>query len=147
MTCSSNEAEILLGTRTSRAYPSSDRPPSESTYSTAAPNGKRVQALTEAKNHALVLRDAALERTARGIVNSACGCAGERCMALPVVVAEEAIADKLVALITEKMKSWTSVRLTRRQARWGPRKRRAQEVGRRLDREGDRGGSEAGRGW
>ena len=39
-------------------------------YSTAAANGKRVQALTEAKNHALVLRDAPLERTARGIINS-----------------------------------------------------------------------------
>jgi malonate-semialdehyde dehydrogenase (acetylating)/methylmalonate-semialdehyde dehydrogenase len=73
------------------------------TYATAAANGKRVQALTEAKNHALVLRDAALERTARGIVNSACGCAGERCMALPVVVAEEQIADKLVALFAKMM--------------------------------------------
>src|SRR5208283_4372171 len=72
-------------------------------YSTAAAHGKRVQALTEAKNHALVLRDAALERTARGIVNSACGCAGERCMALPVVVVEEAIADRFVALLAEKM--------------------------------------------
>jgi malonate-semialdehyde dehydrogenase (acetylating) / methylmalonate-semialdehyde dehydrogenase len=72
-------------------------------YETAARHGKRVQALTEAKNHALVLRDAALERTARGIVNSACGCAGERCMALPVVVVEEAVADKLVALIAKVM--------------------------------------------
>jgi malonate-semialdehyde dehydrogenase (acetylating)/methylmalonate-semialdehyde dehydrogenase len=69
-------------------------------YSTAAGNGKRVQALTEAKNHALVLRDCILERTAQGIINSFCGCAGERCMALPVIVAENAIADKLVAEIT-----------------------------------------------
>ena len=68
-------------------------------YATAAAHGKRAQALTEAKNHALVLADAALERTARGIVNAACGCAGERCMALPVVVAEEAIADRLVSLL------------------------------------------------
>jgi malonate-semialdehyde dehydrogenase (acetylating) / methylmalonate-semialdehyde dehydrogenase len=68
-------------------------------YATAAAHGKRAQALTEAKNHALVLKDAALERTARGIVNAACGCAGERCMALPVVVAEEAIADQLVSLL------------------------------------------------
>ena len=63
-----------------------------------------MQALTEAKNHALVLRDAALERTARGIINSACGCAGERCMALPVVVAEEAIADELVAILVRLMR-------------------------------------------
>lgn len=72
-------------------------------FATAAAAGKRVQALTEAKNHALVLKDAALERAARGILNAACGCAGERCMALPVVVAEEAIADELVALLKRFM--------------------------------------------
>lgn len=65
-------------------------------YSTAARHGKRVQALTEAKNHALVLRDCVLERTVQSIINSFCGCAGERCMALPVVVAENEIADRLV---------------------------------------------------
>lgn len=64
-------------------------------YSTASANGKRVQALCEAKNHALVLEDAPLERTARGIINAYLGCAGERCMALPVVVAQEKIADAL----------------------------------------------------
>ena len=68
-------------------------------YKTAAENGKRVQALCEAKNHALVMDDAALERTAAGIINAAYGCAGERCMALPVVVAHEAIADELVSLL------------------------------------------------
>jgi malonate-semialdehyde dehydrogenase (acetylating) / methylmalonate-semialdehyde dehydrogenase len=72
-------------------------------YATGAAHGKRVQALTEAKNHALVLKDAALERAARGILNAACGCAGERCMALPVVVAEETIADELVALLKKFM--------------------------------------------
>jgi malonate-semialdehyde dehydrogenase (acetylating)/methylmalonate-semialdehyde dehydrogenase len=73
-------------------------------YATAAVHGKRVQALTEAKNHALVLRDCALERSARGIVNSACGCAGERCMALPTVVVEECIADPLVAVLKQFMR-------------------------------------------
>lgn len=68
-------------------------------YKTAAAAGKRVQALCEAKNHALVMEDAALERTAAGIINATYGCAGERCMALPVVVAVDAIADKLVALL------------------------------------------------
>jgi malonate-semialdehyde dehydrogenase (acetylating)/methylmalonate-semialdehyde dehydrogenase len=72
-------------------------------YATAAANGKRVQALTEAKNHALVMSDCALERTARGIVNAACGCAGERCMALPSIVVEESIADRLVALLKSFM--------------------------------------------
>jgi malonate-semialdehyde dehydrogenase (acetylating)/methylmalonate-semialdehyde dehydrogenase len=71
-------------------------------YSTAASNGKRVQALCEAKNHALVLRDCKLERTAGGIMNAFTGCAGQRCMALPVIVAEEAIADDLVALLKKE---------------------------------------------
>jgi malonate-semialdehyde dehydrogenase (acetylating)/methylmalonate-semialdehyde dehydrogenase len=70
-------------------------------YATAAANGKRVQALTEAKNHALVLRDCKLARTAQGIINAFCGCAGERCMALPVVVVENVIADQLVALLKQ----------------------------------------------
>ena len=65
-------------------------------YSTAAAHGKRVQALCEAKNHCLVLEDAPVGRTAAGIVNATYGCAGERCMALPVVVVQESIADQLV---------------------------------------------------
>jgi malonate-semialdehyde dehydrogenase (acetylating)/methylmalonate-semialdehyde dehydrogenase len=68
-------------------------------YSTAAANGKRVQCLTEAKNHALILRDAPIRATAQRVINSAFGCAGERCMALPVVCVEEAIADELVETI------------------------------------------------
>jgi len=67
-------------------------------YKTAAGAGKRVQALTEAKNHALVLEDCVLERTVRGIINSTYGCAGQRCMALPVVCVQESIADQFVAL-------------------------------------------------
>ena len=63
-------------------------------YATAAANGKRVQVLGEAKNHGLVLRDAHLEQAARVIINSTFGCAGMRCMALPVIVAEEEIADE-----------------------------------------------------
>jgi malonate-semialdehyde dehydrogenase (acetylating)/methylmalonate-semialdehyde dehydrogenase len=73
-------------------------------YSTAAAAGKRVQALCEAKNHALVLEDAPIARTAAGIVNAAFGCAGERCMALPVVVAQESVADELAAAIVEQAK-------------------------------------------
>ena len=76
-----------------------------SVYARAAAAGKRVQALCEAKNHALVLEDAPIERTAAGIVNAAFGCAGERCMALPVVVAAERIADRLVAEIAKKAKA------------------------------------------
>ncbi|MCL1817432.1 MAG: CoA-acylating methylmalonate-semialdehyde dehydrogenase [Spirochaetaceae bacterium] len=74
-------------------------------YSKAAATGKRVQAQCEAKNHALVMDDASLDRTARGIINSAFGCAGERCMALPVVVAQEGIHDALVKAIIDNAKA------------------------------------------
>jgi len=73
-------------------------------YQTAAAHGKRVQALTEAKNHALVMPDCVLPRAAQGIVNAAFGCAGERCMALPTVVAHEAVADELVRLVVKGAK-------------------------------------------
>jgi len=104
VTCSRNEAEILLRHPDVKGVSFvGSTSVGKHIYSTAAASGKRVQALTEAKNHALVLRDAALERTVGGIMNSACGCAGERCMALPVVVVEEAIADRFVGLLAEKM--------------------------------------------
>ena len=89
-------------------------------YATAAAHGKRVQALTEAKNHALVLRDCALDRAARGIVNSACGCAGERCMALPAVCVEEPVADQLVALLAKYMKELTIGPAYDKASRLGP---------------------------
>jgi malonate-semialdehyde dehydrogenase (acetylating)/methylmalonate-semialdehyde dehydrogenase len=73
-------------------------------YSTAAAHGKRVQALCEAKNHALVLEDAPLDRTAAGVINAGFGCAGERCMALPVVVVQDSIADEFVAKLVEQAK-------------------------------------------
>ena len=76
-----------------------------SVYSKAAGAGKRAQALCEAKNHALVLEDAPIERAAAGIINAAFGCAGERCMALPVIAAQESIADELVASLTKKAKA------------------------------------------
>ncbi|SNY91684.1 malonate-semialdehyde dehydrogenase (acetylating) / methylmalonate-semialdehyde dehydrogenase [Cohaesibacter sp. ES.047] len=73
-------------------------------YETAAGAGKRVQALTEAKNHALVMEDCVLERTVRGVINSTYGCAGQRCMALPVVCVQESIADEFVAKLIELAK-------------------------------------------
>ena len=71
-------------------------------YETAAAHGKRVQSLTEAKNHALVMEDCVLERTVAGIINSTYGCAGQRCMALPVVVVQESIADAFVEMLVKK---------------------------------------------
>ncbi len=73
-------------------------------YSQAAASGKRVQCLCEAKNHALVLEDAPINRTAASIINSSFGCAGERCMALPVVVVQESVADELVEAIVRLAK-------------------------------------------
>lgn len=105
LTCSRNEAEIFL---THPDVKGVSFVGSTSVglhiYKTAAANGKRVQALCEAKNHGLVLEDAALERSARGIINSSFGCAGERCMALPVIVAQESIADELVGLLVQYAK-------------------------------------------
>lgn len=73
-------------------------------YATAAANGKRIQVLGEAKNHGLVLRDANLEMTVRAVINASFGCAGMRCMALPVVVVEEAVADEFVARLVQAAK-------------------------------------------
>ena len=104
--CSRNEAEILLTHPDVRGITFvGSTEVGLHVYSTAAAHGKRVQALCEAKNHALVLKDAPVTRTAAGIMNSAFGCAGERCMALPVVVVEEEIADALVAELVRLCKA------------------------------------------
>jgi malonate-semialdehyde dehydrogenase (acetylating) / methylmalonate-semialdehyde dehydrogenase len=77
----------------------------EQVYATAAAHGKRVQALGQAKNHGLVMEDAPIDRTARSIIKGAFGCAGERCMALPVVAVHESIADKLVERLIDFAKT------------------------------------------
>jgi malonate-semialdehyde dehydrogenase (acetylating)/methylmalonate-semialdehyde dehydrogenase len=71
-------------------------------YETCAKNGKRVQALGGAKNHAVVLPDADLEFTADALIGAAYGSAGERCMAISAVVAVGAAADPLVAMLAKK---------------------------------------------
>ncbi|MDX2376664.1 CoA-acylating methylmalonate-semialdehyde dehydrogenase [Microbacterium sp. LRZ72] len=71
--------------------------------STAAAHGKRVQALGGAKNHMLVLPDADLELAADAAVNAGFGSAGERCMAISVVLAVDAVADALVDKIADRM--------------------------------------------
>ena len=72
-------------------------------YETGAKHGKRVQALGGAKNHMLVLPDADLELVADSAINAGFGSAGERCMAISVVVAVEPVADALIAKVTERM--------------------------------------------
>lgn len=72
-------------------------------YETATAHGKRVQALGGAKNHMLVLPDADLALTADAAINAGFGSAGERCMAISVVVAVEPVADALIEEITSRM--------------------------------------------
>ncbi|WP_458040534.1 MULTISPECIES: CoA-acylating methylmalonate-semialdehyde dehydrogenase [Bacteria] len=72
-------------------------------YETASRHGKRVQALGGAKNHMLVLPDADLDLVADQAVNAGYGAAGERCMAISVVLAVEPVADELIEKITERI--------------------------------------------
>ncbi|CAN5683190.1 CoA-acylating methylmalonate-semialdehyde dehydrogenase [soil metagenome] len=72
-------------------------------YETGTRNGKRVQALGGAKNHMLVLPDADLDMAADAAVSAGYGSAGERCMAISVVLAVESIADELVAKIADRV--------------------------------------------
>ncbi len=72
-------------------------------YETGTKHGKRVQALGGAKNHMVVLPDADLDLAADQAINAGYGSAGERCMAISVVLAVDTIADALVAKIAERM--------------------------------------------
>src|SRR6266545_2529264 len=72
-------------------------------YETGTRHGKRVQALGGAKNHMVVLPDADIDMAADAAVSAAYGSAGERCMAVSVVVAVGDAADPLVAAIEERL--------------------------------------------
>ncbi len=78
-------------------------PVAKAIYETGTRNGKRVQALGGAKNHMLVLPDADIAMAADAAVSAAYGSAGERCMAISVVVAVGKVADPLVEAIRERM--------------------------------------------
>ncbi len=75
-------------------------------YETGSANGKRVQALGGAKNHLVAMPDAPLDRTADALMGAGYGSAGERCMAISVVVAvgDEA-ADALVAELKPRVEN------------------------------------------
>jgi malonate-semialdehyde dehydrogenase (acetylating)/methylmalonate-semialdehyde dehydrogenase len=72
-------------------------------YETGTRNGKRVQALGGAKNHMIVLPDADIDMAADAAVSAGYGSAGERCMAIAVVVAVGGVGDELVDAISERM--------------------------------------------
>lgn len=79
-------------------------PVAEYIYRTASAKGKRVQALGGAKNHAIVLPDAALDNTVSSLMGAAYGSCGERCMAIAVaVVVGDDTADALVEKLTAEL--------------------------------------------
>jgi malonate-semialdehyde dehydrogenase (acetylating)/methylmalonate-semialdehyde dehydrogenase len=76
-------------------------------YENGTKAGKRVQALGGAKNHMLVLPDADLDLVADSAVNAGFGSAGERCMAISVLVAVEPVTDELIEKIRTRMAGLT----------------------------------------
>jgi len=80
-------------------------PVAQYVYSVGTDNGKRVQALAGAKNHMIVLPDADMELAADAAVSAGYGSAGERCMAISVIVAVGEAGDRLIPMIEDRMKS------------------------------------------
>lgn len=78
------------------------KPVGEYVYTQGSKHLKRVQALTGAKNHSIVLKDADLDDAVTNIVSAAFGSAGERCMACAVVTVENEIADAFINKLQEK---------------------------------------------
>lgn len=78
------------------------QPVAEYVYKKGTANLKRVQALSGAKNHSIVLKDANLDVAVKQITSAAFGSAGERCMATAVVAVEESIADELVVRLKKE---------------------------------------------
>ncbi len=81
-------------------------PIAEYIYTTATANGKRVQALGGAKNHAILMPDADMDNAVSAIMGAAYGSCGERCMALPLVVA---VGDDTADTVVEKLKAELAV--------------------------------------
>ena len=81
-------------------------PIAEYIYTTGSANGKRVQALGGAKNHAIIMPDADLDNAVSAMMGAAFGSCGERCMAVPVAVAVgDEVADAFVEKIKQQIES------------------------------------------
>lgn len=78
------------------------QPVAAAIYREAAAHGKRVQALSGAKNHLIVLPDADLDVTLEAVVGSAFGSTGQRCMAGSVLVAQNRVADEFLEMLIER---------------------------------------------
>ena len=87
-------------------------------YETGTRSGKRVQALGGAKNHMVVLPDADIELAADAAVSAGYGSAGERCMAISVLVAVGDVADALVPRSHERIRALRSAPGARPAPRW-----------------------------
>ena len=74
-------------------------------HQTGTANGKRVQALGGAKNHAIVLPDAGIDYASDHLVAAAFGSAGERCMAISTAVTVGSAGDELIAAVSEKARA------------------------------------------
>lgn len=95
-------------------------PVAKAIYTAAAAKGKRVQALGGAKNHMIVMPDADLDSAADAAVSAGYGSAGERCMAVSVVVAVGSIADELVTKIADRTRALNVGRYDNPDADMGP---------------------------
>ncbi|WP_182886283.1 CoA-acylating methylmalonate-semialdehyde dehydrogenase [Microbispora sp. H10885] len=89
-------------------------------YETGTAHGKRVQALGGAKNHMLVLPDADLDLVADSAVSAGFGSAGERCMAISVVLAVDPVGDALVEKIVSRVRDLTVGPGTDPESQMGP---------------------------
>ena len=96
---------LLADERVAAASFVGSTPVAEHVYKTASENGKRVQALGGAKNHLVVLPDADMEKTADALVGSGYGSAGERCMAISVIVTVGDSAEPLLEKLLPKIRA------------------------------------------
>ena len=110
-------------------------------YETAAGAGKRVQALGGAKNHMIVLPDADLDQAADAAVSAGYGSAGERCMAISVVVAVGSIGDDLVEASQSHPRPEGGRRGGSRAPTWAPSSRLRIATGRSLVDQGEADGA------
>ena len=115
-------------------------------YERGTAHGKRVQALGGAKNHMVVLPDADLDLAADAAVSAGFGSAGERCMAISVVVAVDPIGDDLVARIADRIRACSCPRHHARRRDGAAGHRAHRPAGRRLRRRGRGRGRRSGGG-
>ena len=89
-------------------------------HQTGVAHGKRVQALGGAKNHAVVMPDCDLDKTADALMGAAYGSAGERCMAISVAVAVGGVGDRLVDALAPRVRALKIGAGTEPDAEMGP---------------------------